>query len=99
VNKDKSFEPLTKAKFKPFPSELQKEMQCDLYELDDNVIYEIEKSLFKRDSIIHADTSAKAPPETFLQTLYKRKQKIAAAQQRRDSIANALEVLEGEPDL
>jgi penicillin-binding protein 1A len=99
VNKDKSFETLTKAKFKPFPSELQQEMQCDLYELDDNVIYEIEKSLFKRDSIIHADTSAKAPPETFLQTLYKRKQKIAAAQQRRDSIANALEVLEGEPDL
>lgn len=99
VNKDKSFESITKAKFKNIPPELQREMNCDLYELDDRVIYEIEKSLFRRDSLIHADTSAKAPPETFLQTLYKRKQRIAAAQQKRDSIANALNVLEGEPDL
>jgi penicillin-binding protein 1A len=62
-------------------------------------VYSIQKSIFQRDSLIHADTTAKAPPETFLQTLYKRKLKIALAQQRRDSIANAFEVLEGEPDL
>ena len=56
---------------------------------------EIQESIFKRDSTIQADTSVTAPPETFLQTIYKRKLKIKVNQERRDSIANALEIFEG----
>jgi len=54
------------------------------------LIYNIEQSMIKRDSTIAADTSLAPPPETFLQTIYKRKLKLAAAKQKRDSVANIL---------
>jgi penicillin-binding protein 1A len=99
VNRDPAFKSMKDAKFGPLPTSLHSSLDCDLYFLNNELIYDIQKSIFKRDSIIHADTSAIPPPETFLQTLYKRNLKIAAAQERRDSLANALEVLEGEPDM
>lgn len=98
VNSDPTFKSMTKAKFDPLPQELMAKLDCDLYELSDTLIYEIEKSILKRDSTIMADTTVAAPPETFLQTLYKRKLRIKAAQDQRDSIANAMELLEGEID-
>ncbi len=95
VNKDESFKLITDAKFPRLTTELQGKLDCDLYELREDLIIEIEKSIFQRDSLIQADTSVTEPPETFLQTIYKRKLKIKASQDRRDSIANALEILEG----
>jgi len=95
VNNDASFKEITNAKFPNLSSSLQGKLDCDLYELSGDLIVEIEKSIFQRDSLIQADTSVVAPPETFLQTIYKRKLKIKAAQLRRDSIAHALEVIVG----
>ena len=89
VNQDEKFKDIARARFKPLPWELQQELQCDLYELDDDLWADIEKSLFKRDSIMHADTLAKPREDTFLETLYKRKIKIQQAAHRRDSISNA----------
>jgi penicillin-binding protein 1A len=95
VNNDPSFKSLTSARFPGLSSDLQGKLDCDLYELNEDLITEIEISIFKRDSTILADTSVAPPPETFLQTIYKRKLKIKEAQEKRDSIANALEILEG----
>lgn len=95
VNNDPTFKSITDAKFDQLPITLQGKLDCDLYELSEDLILEIEKSIFQRDSLIQADTSVTAPPETFLQTIYKRKLKIKAAQQQRDSIASALEILGG----
>ncbi len=90
VNNDPAFKYISEAKF-PTPSlTTYKRLDCDLYELNDDLVYDIEQSIIKRDSTIAADTSVLAPPETFLQTLYKRKLKLAAAQQKRDSLANVL---------
>jgi penicillin-binding protein 1A len=86
VNQDPSFKSISSAKFKPLSYELQQELQCDLYELDDDLWSEIEKSIFKRDSIQHADTLATPRAETFLEMLYRRKLKIQQAAYRRDSI-------------
>lgn len=86
VNKDPSFKTITAARFKPLPNALQEELQCDLYELDDDLWAEIEKMIFKRDSILHADTLAIPREETFLETLYRRKLKMQQAAHRRDSI-------------
>jgi penicillin-binding protein 1A len=97
VNKDKQYKAITDAKFANVPQSLQERLHCDLYELNDGLIYDIQKSIFQRDSIIHADTTLKPPKETFLQTLYKRKLKLAAVQQRRDSIAAAAQLLDGDP--
>jgi penicillin-binding protein 1A len=95
VNNDPTFKSITDAKFDQLSITLQGKLDCDLYELSEDLILEIEKSIFQRDSLIQADTSVTAPPETFLQTIYKRKLKIKAAQQQRDSIASALEILGG----
>lgn len=89
VNQDPAFKSIASARFKPLPYELQQELQCDLYELDDDLWAEIEKMIFKQDSIMHADTLAKPRQETFLEMLYKRKLKIQQAAHRRDSINNA----------
>jgi hypothetical protein len=56
-------------------------LACDLYELDDELWTRIEKTVHQRDSIINVDTLAAPPRETFLQTLYKRKQKVLLASQ------------------
>lgn len=90
VNNDPSYKALSSAKFAAPAPAVYKKLDCDLYELSDDLIFNIEQSIIKRDSTIAADTSVAAPPETFLQTLYKRKLKLAAAQQKRDSLANIL---------
>lgn len=95
INDDKAFESISKAKFPTLKRELLGKLDCDLYELNEDLILEIQESIVKRDSTILADTSLTPPPETFLQTIYKRKLKIKAAQERRDSIAAALQILEG----
>ena len=90
VNSDPNYKDITSAKFPAPTSELYKKLDCDLYELSDELTYSIEQSIFRRDSVTAADTAVAPPPETFLQTLYKRKQKLAAAKLKRDSLANAL---------
>jgi penicillin-binding protein 1A len=95
VNNDPAYKSITDAKFDQLSTAWQGKLDCDLYELSDDLILEIEKSIFQRDSLIQADTSVTAPPETFLQTIFKRKLKIKAAQEQRDSIASALEILGG----
>lgn len=95
VNGDPDFKIISGAKFPGLTTELQGKLDCDLYELNDELISEIKTSIFKRDSTIQADTSVAPPPETFLQTIYKRKLRIKEAQEKRDSLANALHILEG----
>ena len=53
----------------------------DLYELDDHLLTEIERTVWQRDSIMQADTLNAPPPETFLQMLYRRKMRILLASQ------------------
>ena len=95
MNSDPKFKSISTARFKPLPYELQEELQCDLYELDDELWADIEKSIFKRDSIQHADTLAKPREETFLEMLYRRKIKIQQAAHRRDSINAATIKVDG----
>ena len=90
VNTDHKYKELATAKFPSPTSEIYKQLDCDLYELTDDLTYSIEQSIFKRDSTIAADTAVAPPPETFLQTLYKRKLRLAAAKQKRDSVANII---------
>lgn len=80
LNEDPAYEKISKAKFPPLPQAVRKAMNCDLYELNDDLWYQIERTVYQRDSIMRADTLAR-PPETFLQTLYKRKKKIILASQ------------------
>lgn len=96
INNDPAYKDISQAKFPNPTSEMYKKLDCDLYELSDELVFSIQQSIYKRDSTIAADTSAAPPPETFLQTLYKRKLKLAAAKQKRDSLANAIaEPMEG----
>jgi penicillin-binding protein 1A len=77
VNDNPAYKKISGAKFPALENELRKKLNCDLYELDDNLLMEIEKSVRARDSVIQADTLVAPPPETFLQTLYNRKRRIA----------------------
>ena len=86
VNKDTTFSELSKAKFPTLPYELQRKLSCDLYELNEELWPKIERTIWKRDSTINADTLAPTPYESFLEKLYKRKLKMIQAQQHRDSI-------------
>jgi penicillin-binding protein 1A len=95
VNADKNFKDITSAKFPELPQSLRETLNCDLYELSDDLSFTIQQSISKRDSLILADTTAN-PPETFLQTIYKRKLRKAIARQRRDSIANELEAVQAD---
>ena len=85
LNKDNQYKEIAQATFPNLPYELQGELDCDLYELNDSLVVKIERSIQKRDSLLQADTAAVAPPETFLQTLYKRKERIKAARALRDT--------------
>jgi penicillin-binding protein 1A len=89
VNADPSYRSLSKAKFPALSNATQRKLSCDLYELNDDLWAEIEKSVHSRDSVIQMDTLATPPPETFLQTLYKRKRKILLASQEEDTENNA----------
>ena len=93
VTKDPSYKEIIAAKFPPLPVALQSELDCDFYELSDTLMYKIETSLFKRDSLIQADTLAKVPDETFLQMLYRRKMRIRQAKLQKDTAnVNKLEI-------
>ena len=99
VNHDSNFKTITQSKFPQLPIELQEILDCDLYELDDNLKIEIEKLIFQRDSTIQVDTAAIEPPVSFLQMLYERKMKILKAIQKLDSTRLLeVEVLEGGDD-
>jgi penicillin-binding protein 1A len=91
VNKDARFKKLSDARFPTLPNTLQEKLSCDLYELDDSLIEQIKTELAQKDSAILADTLYK-PQESFLEKLYKRKLKIQAAQQHRDSILNEIQI-------
>jgi penicillin-binding protein 1A len=86
VNEDAAYRNISKAKFPPLPNSLQRKLNCDLYELDQGLWAQIEQTIHQRDSIIQADTVALPPPETFLQTLYKRKKKILLASQPKEEV-------------
>jgi penicillin-binding protein 1A len=81
VNADKRYATISKAKFPTISPAARRKLGCDLYELNDNLWAQIEKTVHQRDSIISTDTLATPPPQTFLQTLYKRKQKVLLASQ------------------
>ncbi|HEY5823499.1 MAG TPA: transglycosylase domain-containing protein, partial [Cyclobacteriaceae bacterium] len=85
VTKDRAYKEIIAAKFPTLPVALQSELDCDFYELSDTLMYKIETSLFKRDSLILADTLAKVPDETFLQMLYRRKMRIRDAKLQKDT--------------
>jgi penicillin-binding protein 1A len=82
INGDKSYTEIAKAKFAPLKASSRMKLNCDLYELDDTLWTQIEKSVHERDSIISADTLAEPPAETFLQGLFKRKQRVILASQQ-----------------
>lgn len=94
VNKDTTFRQLSKARFASLPNDIQEELSCDLYELDDDVVQGVLHSMYQRDSLIQADTSATPRPDSFVETLYKRKMKIARAAEKRDSAAAVKRMLE-----
>jgi penicillin-binding protein 1A len=96
VNKDPSFKEITNSKFKPLPRELQAQLDCDLYELNDELIEQIKHIVLRRDSIIQADTTVKPPMETFLEVLYKRKLKIMRANAPDTLKTNEIRILGGE---
>jgi penicillin-binding protein 1A len=89
VNKDPSCENIAKAKFPTLPVSLRRKLSCDLYELNETLMAKIEQSVYKRDSVMMADTLAEPPRETFLQSLYRRKRRIIlATQQQPDQVRN-----------
>ena len=81
VNKDNTYDEISNAKFPSLPDALRSRLDCDLYELDDSLLRDIEKTVWQRDSIMQADTLSAPPPETFLQMLYRRKMRIMLASQ------------------
>lgn len=97
VNRDKNFDSIASAKFTPLPDSLRKRLECDLYELPDDLIVDIQRMTFKRDSIMQfknfvmqfdslaADTIV-VPQESFLEQLYRRKLRVEAYKARQDSI-------------
>ncbi|WP_127120890.1 transglycosylase domain-containing protein [Chryseotalea sanaruensis] len=97
VVNDKQFEMIAEAKFPELEEDWKKMLDCDLYELDSTLIKKIELSAFKRDSLIEADTTAKAG-ESFLEQLYNRKLRMQRQQEKRDSIAraNLIKIVESE---
>ncbi|HEY0769814.1 MAG TPA: transglycosylase domain-containing protein, partial [Sphingobacteriaceae bacterium] len=58
VNSDKRYAAITKAKFSPISTSARRKLGCDLYEINDNLWAQIEKTVHQRDSIIQADTLA-----------------------------------------
>jgi penicillin-binding protein 1A len=97
VNRDKDFEEITKARFAALPAELRKKLDCDLYELDEALVEDIERMVLVRDSILLAknllmETDSLAadtivtPQETFVEQLYRRKLRIQTAKFRQDSL-------------
>jgi penicillin-binding protein 1A len=86
VNDDPDFKKISDAKFTPLAPELQRKLNCDLYELSDELQVEIAYMVYKRDSLQRLDTLAVLPKESFLEMLYKRKLKIAEASQPSENV-------------
>ena len=87
---------MSEVKFPSLPEALQEKLDCDLYELSDSLSFKIEKMIAKRDSTLRADTTA-VMPESFLQVIYQRKQKLLKASQELDSLKLLeVELLEGD---
>ncbi|HYG03394.1 MAG TPA: hypothetical protein VD927_13175, partial [Chryseosolibacter sp.] len=85
VNDDPAYMEIARAKFPSISSSARSRMSCDLYELDDTLMAEVERSIYERDSLMMADTLSTPPRQTFLQTLYKRKMKILLATQEQNT--------------
>jgi penicillin-binding protein 1A len=81
VNEDDRFKQIASAKFRPLPYDVRKCLDCDLYEINDDLWLTLEKKVLQRDSLMMADSLAQPPAETFMETLYKRKKKILLASQ------------------
>ena len=81
VNRDESFQDVSKARFPVLSNPLRSRLNCDLYELNENLLKNIERTVWQRDSIIQADTLSAPPPETYLQMLYRRKLRNVLASQ------------------
>ena len=104
VNRNRSLQQIVQAKFPALPNELMQKVDCDLYELDDELLLDIEKMISKRDSIaqfrvqvmqidsLAADTIV-VPAESYLEQLYRRKMRREAAQLKRDSASLAQALL------
>jgi penicillin-binding protein 1A len=84
VNEDDRFKEIAIARFRPLPYEVRKCLDCDLYEINENLWTVLEKKVQQRDSLMRADTLATPPVETFLETLYKRKKRILLASQAQE---------------
>lgn len=95
VNLDTAYNEITDAKFQQIPVALQKQLDCDLYELNPDLWEKIRKTVSSRDSLITADTSVVPPNETFLEVLYKRKLKIINANVADTTKVTELKVLGG----
>lgn len=81
VNEDTLYNEISKAEFPALAYPLRSRVNCDLYELSEPLLKDIERKVWQRDSVIQADTLNTPPPETFLQLLYKRKMRIMLANQ------------------
>jgi hypothetical protein len=63
--------------------------------LEPDLWADIERTIWKKDSTMHADTLAPKKDDSFLEKLYKRKLKMMLASQKRDSIdLQSLEIIE-----
>jgi penicillin-binding protein 1A len=94
INKDTAYRQISKARFEQLPYSLSRKLNCDLYELDDTLIRDIERTVWQRDSIIQADTLSAPPPETFLQMLYRRKMRILLASQPDEESTTTSEIVQ-----
>lgn len=92
VVNDKTLKNISEATFPALPEEWQQSLDCDLYELDTTLIQRIEKMALKRDSLIQADTTARAE-ESFLEQLYNRKLRMQRQQEKRDSIVRMRDLI------
>jgi penicillin-binding protein 1A len=95
VNQDTAYKKISAAKFEPLPAVLRGKLDCDLYELNPDLEGKIVQMIHKRDSITMADTLAEPPKETFLEMLYRRKQKILQVNQPDSAAQNKLDVVGG----
>jgi penicillin-binding protein 1A len=102
VNQDNAFREISTATFPRLKPEWMQKLNCDLYELNDELIADIQQTTHVRDSLtlfkqqlmltdsLAAD-SIKVPDESFLEQLYRRKLKIQARQQADSSAVQAAE--------
>lgn len=91
LNHDTLYQHIAKARFPELSWRLRSKLGCDLYELDDELMRNIEHTVWQRDSIMRADTLSAPPPETFLQMLYRRKMRMILAREENENRSNTME--------